>query len=351
MSRTPDQVRGRLLSTNSGSVDSLKVSLRCGWRENARQMRCTVEIDKPEALAIERVLQWVAAAGIVSNVVVTTSAIFSSPILRGAPGRGSSARPSSRLAANRLRQVATVTRVTPSRSAIARLVAPSAASSTIAARIASARDIFRRRVRAARLLDRDCGRAIGRRFLARRIERALRLRERLFETPYYRLVHAEADGLPGLVVDRFAEVLVVQANAAGMARLEPLILDALDALLTPVAIVLRNDSPARALEGLPCETRMAKSTLAGPILVHENGAVFGADLLGGQKTGWFFDQRDNRRFVAALARGARVLDLYCYTGGFAVQAAHAGAAAVLGIDRSEPALALAAEAAAQNGVG
>ena len=138
----------RTLSTNRGSADSLKVSLRCGWRENARQMRCTVEIDKPEALAIERVLQWVAAAGIVSNVVVTTSAIFSSSILRGAPGRGSSARPSSRLAANRLRQVATVTRVTPSCSAIARLVAPSAARSTIAARIASARDIFRRRVRA-----------------------------------------------------------------------------------------------------------------------------------------------------------------------------------------------------------
>src|SRR5207302_6967085 len=78
----------RTLSTNSGSADSLKVSLRCGWSENARQMRCTVEIDKPEALAIERVLQWVAAAGIVSNVVVTTSAIFSSPILRGAPGAG-----------------------------------------------------------------------------------------------------------------------------------------------------------------------------------------------------------------------------------------------------------------------
>src|SRR5882757_1409652 len=90
----------RTLSTNRGSADSLKVSLRWGWRENARQMRCTVEIDKPEALAIERVLQWVAAAGIVSNVVVTTSAIFSSPILRGAPGRGSSARPSSRQAAD-----------------------------------------------------------------------------------------------------------------------------------------------------------------------------------------------------------------------------------------------------------
>ena len=204
---------------------------------------------------------------------------------------------------------------------------------------------------AARLLDRDCGRAIDRRFLAPRIERALRLRERLFETPYYRLVHAEADGLPGLVLDRFGEVLVVQANAAGMARLEPLILEALDALLTPAAIILRNDSPARALEGLPRETRVAKGTLAGPVLVHENGAVFGADLLGGQKTGWFFDQRDNRCFVAGLARDARVLDLYCFTGGFAVQAARAGAAAVLGVDSSAPALDLAADAARRNGLG
>jgi len=204
---------------------------------------------------------------------------------------------------------------------------------------------------AARLLDRDSCRAIGRRFFARRIERALRLRERLFTAPYYRLVHAEADGLPGLVVDRFAGVLAVQTNAAGMARLEPLIIEALDALLTPAAIVLRNDSPARALEGLPRETRMAKGTLAGPVLVHENGVVFGADLLGGQKTGWFFDQRDNRRFVAGLAREARILDLYCFTGGFAVQAACAGAAAVLGIDSSEAALDLAVDAAARNEVG
>ena len=204
---------------------------------------------------------------------------------------------------------------------------------------------------AARLLDRDAGRAIGRRFLMRRLERALRLRERLFEAPYYRLVHAEADGLPGLVVDRFAGVLAVQSNTAGMARLEPLVLDALDAVVAPEAIVLRNDSPARILEGLACETRVAKGVPAGPVLVHENGAVFGVDLLSGQKTGWFFDQRDNRRFVASLARGARVLDLYCFTGGFAVQAARAGAAAVLGIDRSEPALDFATDAAARNGVG
>src|SRR5262245_51037735 len=204
---------------------------------------------------------------------------------------------------------------------------------------------------AARLLDRDALRAIGRRFLVRRLERALRLRERLFTAPYYRLVHAEADGLPGLVIDRFAQVLAVQANAAGVDRLEPLILETLDAVLSPEAIVLRNDSPARELEGMPRETRMAKGTLADPVLVHENGAVFAADLLGGQKTGWFFDQRDNRRFVAGLARDARVLDLYCFTGGFAVQAARAGAAAVLAIDSSEPALDLAHAAATRSGVG
>jgi 23S rRNA (cytosine1962-C5)-methyltransferase len=203
---------------------------------------------------------------------------------------------------------------------------------------------------AARLLDRDTARPIGRRFLARRIGRALKLRERLFDIPFYRLVHAEADGLPGLVVDRFGAVVVVQSNAAGMARLEPVVLDGLGELLSPDAIVLRNDSPARGLEGLASETRVARGSLNGPVAVHENGAVFRADLLAGQKTGWFFDQRDNRRFIANLARGARVLDLYCYTGGFAVQAARAGAAAVFGIDRSEPALVLAIEAAELNGV-
>ena len=127
---------------------------------------------------------------------------------------------------------------------------------------------------AARILDRDVMRAIGRRFFARRLERALRLRDRLFEQPYYRLVHAEADGVPGLVVDRFAGVLVVQSNAAGIVRLEPLVLEALDALLAPEVIVLRNDSPTRALEGLTRETRVAKGTVGGPVVVHENGVEF-----------------------------------------------------------------------------
>ncbi len=203
---------------------------------------------------------------------------------------------------------------------------------------------------AARLLDRDAARPIGRRFLLRRLERALKLRERLYPVPYYRLIHAEADGLPGLVIDRFGQVLVMQANAAGMDRLQPTIIDALTTLLAPEAIVLRNDSPARALEGLGSEVRVAVGAVEGPVPVEENGVTFMADVLGGQKTGWFFDQRDNRRFVAGLSRGSRVIDLYCYSGGFAVEAACSGAASVTGIDRSEGALALAAEAARVNGV-
>jgi 23S rRNA (cytosine1962-C5)-methyltransferase len=203
---------------------------------------------------------------------------------------------------------------------------------------------------AARLFDRDTKQPIGRRFLARRLERALKLRERLYRTPYYRLVHAEADGLPGLVVDRFGPVLVVQENAAGIERLESALLEALTALLSPSAIVLRNDSPARVLEGLPQEARVALGEIDGPVTVEENGTVFAADVIAGQKTGWFFDQRDNRGFVAGLASGARVIDLYCYSGGFAVAAARAGAASVTGIDRSEAALALASNSAARNEV-
>ena len=203
---------------------------------------------------------------------------------------------------------------------------------------------------AARLLDRDVARPIGKRFFVRHLERALRLRERLYRVPYYRLIHAEADGLPGLVIDRFGAVLVVQANAAGMDRLMPVVLDALQQVLTPEAIVLRHDTPARALEGLPAETRVAVGQVDGPVVIEENGAFYEADVLAGQKTGWFFDQRDNRGFIAGLAGGARVLDLYCYSGGFSIAAAGADAASVLGIDRSEPALALAEAAARRSGV-
>jgi 23S rRNA (cytosine1962-C5)-methyltransferase len=203
---------------------------------------------------------------------------------------------------------------------------------------------------AGRLLDRDAGRVIDKRFFARRLERALRLRARLYDRPYYRLVHAEADGLPGLVVDRFGALLVVQANAAGTDRSLPLVIEALRDLVRPEAIVLRNDSPVRTLEGLPLETRVVLGSVDGPVLVEEGGARFCADVVAGQKTGWFYDQRDNRDFIAGLAAGSRVLDLYCYVGGFAVAAASRGAAGVVGLDSSAPALALAEAAARENGV-
>jgi len=203
---------------------------------------------------------------------------------------------------------------------------------------------------AARLFDRDAGRRIDRVFLAKRLRRALAIREKLYPEPFYRLIHAEADGIPGAVVDRFGDVVVAQLNTAGTTRLEPELLAALETVLAPRAIVLRNDSPARGLEGLTEEVRVARGEIAGPAELRENGARFEVDLLGGQKTGWFYDQRDNRGFMAKLSQGSRVLDLYCFVGGFAIEAAVAGATAVVGIDRSEPALALAARATALNGV-
>src|SRR6202011_3212668 len=105
----------------------------------------------------------------------------------------------------------------------------------------------------------------------------------------------------------------------GIERLLPMLLDALRELLKPDAIVLRDDSPARTLEGLPLETRVAWGSIDGPVPLEENGAVFSGDVLAGQKTGWFFDQSDNRAFIAGLAEGMRVLDLYCYSGGFAIE--------------------------------
>ncbi|HET8726607.1 MAG TPA: class I SAM-dependent rRNA methyltransferase [Alphaproteobacteria bacterium] len=203
---------------------------------------------------------------------------------------------------------------------------------------------------AARLLSYDAAMPIDAGFLVERLHSALALRERLYDRPYYRLVHAEADGLPGLIVDRYGEILVVQENAAVMDRLNAPLLEALDAVLQPRIVVLRNDSPARALEGLEREVRVAKGTLDGPVELEENGARFVADPAGGQKTGWFFDQRDNRAFVARLAAGRTAIDFYTHTGGFCIQMALAGASHVTAVDRSAPALEAAAAAAALNGV-
>ena len=203
---------------------------------------------------------------------------------------------------------------------------------------------------AARILDRDPTTVIDAAFLRERLARAHRLRERLYPGGFYRLIHAEADGLPGLIIDRYGDAAVVQANTAGMDLLLPDLLAALEAEIAPKTVVLRNDSPARGLETLASEVKLVKGDLAGPVEVVENGCRFVVDLRAGQKTGWFFDQRDNRAAVARLAAGGKVLDLYTYGGGFAIAAARAGARDVTAIDRSTPALALAEDSARRNGV-
>ncbi|MDX9860341.1 MAG: class I SAM-dependent rRNA methyltransferase [Rhodospirillales bacterium] len=204
---------------------------------------------------------------------------------------------------------------------------------------------------AFRFLSRDPSSCIDEAFFVGRLGRALSLRERLFDAPFYRLAHAEADGLPGLIVDRFGGVLALQAGTAGMDHCLPLVLAGLDRLLAPAAVVLRNDGRGRALEGLDSHVRVARGRLDGPIEVREGGLTFLADLGEGQKTGWFYDQRENRARVARLAKGGRMLDVYCYAGGFAISAAAAGATEVVAIDGSERALELAALAARVNGVG
>jgi 23S rRNA (cytosine1962-C5)-methyltransferase len=201
---------------------------------------------------------------------------------------------------------------------------------------------------AIRMLSRDPRAVIDQAFLAERLTQALALRDRLYAKPFYRLVHAEADGLPGLIIDRYGDVLVCQFNSAGMDRLREPLLAALDQVLAPKAVVLRNDSSAREQEGLARGVEVAKGKLPSPLKLQENGATFFADLAEGQKTGWFYDQRENRAFMASLSKGQRVLDVYSYAGGFAVQAALAGATEVIACDRSEQALALAQKAAEAN---
>jgi len=203
---------------------------------------------------------------------------------------------------------------------------------------------------AARLLSRDPAAVIDEGFIAAKLSAAMALRERLYPGRCYRLIHAEADGLPGLIVDRYGDALSLQANTAGMEALLPQILAALDSVLAPKVVVLRNDSPSRGLEGVAQEVKIAKGELAGPVELSENGARFLADLQGGQKTGWFYDQRDNRAAVARVAGDARLLDLYCYGGGFAVAALWAGAKEAIAVDRSETGLDLAAKSAALNGL-
>lgn len=202
---------------------------------------------------------------------------------------------------------------------------------------------------AARLLDRDPDAIIDAAWIRARIADAAAFRARVAPGTQHRLVHAEADRLPGLVVDRFGDVAVVQANTAGMDRLLPEVVAALLDLLPLRAVVARNDSAARLQEGLPQEVGLLHGTGAGA-MAEEGGVRFPVDPLSGQKTGFFFDQRPNRDQIASLAAGARVLDVFCHTGAFGLRAAAAGATDVLLVDSSQPALDLALRAAEANGL-
>ncbi|WP_293450590.1 RSP_2647 family RNA methyltransferase [Planktotalea sp.] len=202
----------------------------------------------------------------------------------------------------------------------------------------------------ARMIERDVDATIDQAWFAAKITRALQLRARLFDQPYYRLIHAEADGLPGLVVDRFGDTVVVQPNAAWLELLlEPLA--AALAQVTGVKNILKNAAGrTRSLEGLDdVNTVLLGAAPDAALMVPMNGAMYAADLTGGQKTGLFYDQRPNHAFTARLSEGADVLDVFSHVGGFGLAAIAGGAKSALCVDGSAPALALVEEGAKASG--
>ncbi|NJM83545.1 MAG: class I SAM-dependent rRNA methyltransferase [Tabrizicola sp.] len=202
----------------------------------------------------------------------------------------------------------------------------------------------------ARMLDRDPAAEIGEAWFAARLGRALALRERLFDQPFYRLAHAEADGLPGIVIDRFGDTAVIQPNAAWAEDHLEALVAALVRVSGVTTVVKNGTGRSRGLEGLAEETAVLRGAVDGPVAVAMNGATYLADVLGGQKTGLFFDQRPNHAFAARLARGAKVLDVFSHVGGFALAALVAGAERALAVDASAAALALAGQGAEMTGV-
>jgi len=203
----------------------------------------------------------------------------------------------------------------------------------------------------ARMLDRDTTVRIDAAWLAARVARALEMRSRLFDAPFYRLVHAEADGLPGIVADLYNDVLSLRIGCAAMQRALPAIIDTLRSLTGAREAVVMADSDTAGREALDAEAITALGTApAAQARIRENGLQFDVDCGLGQKTGFFVDQRHNRARVAAYARNADVLGVYCYTGAFEAGAAAAGAKSILAIDRSAAALERAAANFQLNGL-
>ena len=190
----------------------------------------------------------------------------------------------------------------------------------------------------ARLYSRTPGVELSRPLITQRLQTALMLRERLFDAPYYRWAFAESDGLPGLIVDRYGDVVALQINTAGMERVQDDIIEAIRSLVKPRSILLRHRTSGRAMEGLEQYVRWVEGSGPERVIVKEHGAEFDVDLFSGQKTGWFYDQRANRARMRAYVRDQRVLDVFSYVGAWGVQAALAGAKQVVCVDSSQTAL-------------
>lgn len=202
----------------------------------------------------------------------------------------------------------------------------------------------------ARLISRDTKHVLDKSLLVHRLKVALSLRERLFDKPFYRLVYGDSDLLPGLVVDRFGDVIVAQLASATMERHKDDVLAALLQVLKPAAVLWKNDSSAREAEGLPRYVESAYGDVPEWAALEENGVKFEAPIIEGQKTGWFYDHRMNRARLAPYVQGKRVLDLFSYIGGWGVQAAVFGANEVMCVDASGFALDGVERNAALNGV-
>jgi 23S rRNA (cytosine1962-C5)-methyltransferase len=190
----------------------------------------------------------------------------------------------------------------------------------------------------ARVLSRDSQHPPGKSLLVHRLKVALSLRERLYPQPFYRLIFGESDGLPGLVLDRYGDLVAGQIGTAGMEALKSEIEAAVSQVIKPRALLWKNDGGARELEGLPAYVEAAFGDLPDVVELEENGVRFQVPVSEGQKTGWFFDQAANRRNLLKYVAGARVLDVFSYIGAWGLSASKAGAGEVTCVDSSNNAL-------------
>lgn len=191
---------------------------------------------------------------------------------------------------------------------------------------------------AARILSYNKDEKIDEDFFVKRILDAKNLRDKFFAKPFYRLIHSEADFLPGLIIDRFDNYFTCQISTAGMEKLSPILIAALQKTFPNCVVIFKNDVDNRKLEGLENYVKTMAGEISGDIEIEENDIKYLVDINLGQKTGWFFDQRINRDFIASISKNCDVLDAFCYLGGFGLNAIKGGAKSVTFVDSSEAAI-------------